>query len=322
MTDVLDDVASSSTSKASSPKKQNPLSFFKDIMERKIPTLPTFPSDRQLDGKNYTTWVMQMEAVLESYDMAAMVLEDIPRPLSVMDLGKDDGDSSAYKWDRLNARIRSFIILNCTTSVLAHIRHLTSARQIWLFLNQMYNRMTPMKRAGLEVNMRQLDPSKCTSMKDYIDKLQIMQQEIMHAGKNISSEDMAILLLSKLTSKYGAFYSSLITSGRMTELTWEELVPMVLDQEDRFKATSTKSDTTALTSQAKTKKFKGKKTEASSSKSPASSTKPSERTCHKCGEKGHIRKDCPKVTNKEKSSTDAAAIPARASAFVHLLDPG
>ena len=30
----------------------------KDMMERKIPTLPTFPSNQQLDGKNYSTWVM------------------------------------------------------------------------------------------------------------------------------------------------------------------------------------------------------------------------------------------------------------------------
>ena len=105
-----------------------------------------------------------------------------------------------------------------------------------------------MKRARLEVSMRQLEPSKFASMKEFIDKVQIMQQEIMHAGKNIASEDLAILLLSKLPIRYSAFYSSLITLGRMTELTWEELVPMVLDQEDRFKVTSSKSNLAALTS--------------------------------------------------------------------------
>ena len=47
---------------------------YHELMERKIPTLPTFPTDRQLDGKNYTTWAMQMEAVLETYDLAIMVL--------------------------------------------------------------------------------------------------------------------------------------------------------------------------------------------------------------------------------------------------------
>ena len=86
-----------------------------------------------------------------------------------------------------------------------------------------------MKRVGLEVSMQQLELSKCASMKEFIDKVQIMHQEIMHAGKNISFKDMAILLLSKLLARYNAFYSSLITLGRMTELTSEELVPMVFD---------------------------------------------------------------------------------------------
>ena len=54
----------------------------------------------------------------------------------------------------------------------------------------------------------------------------------------ISSEDMAIILLCQLPESYGSFYSSLIASGRMTDLTWEELVPMVLDEEDRFRTPS------------------------------------------------------------------------------------
>ena len=50
----------------------------------------------------------------------------------------------------------------------------------------------------------------------------------------MSSEDMAITLLSHLPAKYSNFYSSLITSGRLNEVTWEELVPMLLDQDERF----------------------------------------------------------------------------------------
>ena len=178
-----------------------------------------------------------------------------------------------------------------------------------------------MKRAGLEVSMPQLEPSKCASMKEFIDKVQIMQYEIMHVGKKISSKDLAILLLSKLPARYSAFYSSLITSRRMTKLTWEELVPMVLDQEDRFKETSTKLDLTALTSQAKSKK-KGKKNVASSSKTSSQSL---ECTCHKCGEKCHIQKDCPSKSSDEKpkmestSTPSSTAILAWAPAHVHII---
>ena len=61
-----------------------------------------------------------------------------------------------------------------------------------------------MKRAGLEVSMWQLEPSKFASMKEFIDKVQIMQQEIMHVEKKIASKDLAILLLSKLPATYSA----------------------------------------------------------------------------------------------------------------------
>ena len=59
-----------------------------------------------------------------------------------------------------------------------------------------------MKQEGLEVSMRQLEPSKFASMKEFNNKVQIMQQEIMHASKKIASEDLAILLLSKLPARY------------------------------------------------------------------------------------------------------------------------
>ena len=73
-----------------------------------------------------------------------------------------------------------------------------------------------------------------------------MHQETMHAGKTIFSVDMAILLLSQLPQRYGAFYSSLITFGRMIDVTWEELVPMVFNQEDPFNVTAPKANFVAV----------------------------------------------------------------------------
>ena len=94
--------------------------MYQELMERKIPTLPTFPVDRQLDGKNYTTWAMQMEAVLETYDLAIMVLQNVERP-TASNAEDMDYAKQAYEWDQLNAPIRSFIVLNCTSMVLSYI---------------------------------------------------------------------------------------------------------------------------------------------------------------------------------------------------------
>ena len=122
------DKAASVASPKAKMKIHNPHRDMKDMLEKKKPTLPTFPSNWQLDGKNYSTWVMQMEAVLESYDLAFMVLQDVPWSTAITDDFLDSINEESYTWDWLNARIRSFIILNCTPSVLAHIRHLTSAK--------------------------------------------------------------------------------------------------------------------------------------------------------------------------------------------------
>jgi len=147
-------------------------------------------------------------------------------------LEKADIDAKVHMWDRLNAHVRSFIFLNSSPQVIGHIKQMTIARKIWLHLDQLYKRMMPMKRAPMEVQMRSLNPAKSASMKDHISKLQSMHQEVLQGGKIISPEDMAITLLSHLPQKYGGFYSSLITLGRVTNLTWEDFVPMVLDQED------------------------------------------------------------------------------------------
>ena len=62
------------TTKKERSKKLVETLLYKDLMERKIRTLTSFLVDNQLDGKNYTTWVLQMEALLESYDLTFMVL--------------------------------------------------------------------------------------------------------------------------------------------------------------------------------------------------------------------------------------------------------
>ena len=81
-----------------------------------------------MDGKSYFTWVMQMETMLKSYDLAFMVLQDVPILIAFTNDFLDSINADGYKWDWLSAWIHSFIILNCTAFVLAHIQHLTSAR--------------------------------------------------------------------------------------------------------------------------------------------------------------------------------------------------
>ena len=95
----------------------------------------------------------------------------------------------------------------------------------------MYNQMTPMKLAGMEIQMWML--KKSSSVKEHIDKLQLMRQELSKPGRKFSSEEMAIVLLSHiwLLPKYSGFYTSLLTSVGTTSM--DELVLMILAQDDQ-----------------------------------------------------------------------------------------
>lgn len=237
---------------------------------------------------------MIMMAVLDSYELSEFLKQDVPKP---------EDPQQAALWERVNARIRSFIILNVTPSVLGHIKHMTNAKAIWTHLASLFARVSPMKRVSLEVQMRTLDPSKSPSMREHINKLQSLQQEVLSMGKEISSEDMAITLLSHLPAKFSNFYSSLITSGRLNEILWEELVPMVLDQEDRFQQQGKSGTSEALTGHQGKGKFNQKssggdqgdqnqKPKPQKSKEERDAVK-AQRHCNNCGELGHYWRQCP-----------------------------
>ena len=107
--------------------------------------------------------------------------------------------------------------------------------------------------------------------------------QVQNAGKVITSEDMAITLLSQLPPRFSAFYSALIASGRTETLRWEELVPMVLDQEEQFKGQHA-SKMEALIGQASPKKGKDQKKKKDDK---SQKDKEKESKCHICDKTGH-----------------------------------
>lgn len=73
-----------------------------ELVERKIPTLPTFPTHKQLDGKNFSTWSLQMEAILETNDMLVAALQQFDKLIKkdyLTQLKRVQVTQQAYQWD-------------------------------------------------------------------------------------------------------------------------------------------------------------------------------------------------------------------------------
>ena len=103
---------------------------------------------------------------------------------------------------------------------------------MWDKLTATHDRVTPMKQVAWEIQLCLLDLVKLVSMWDHINKMEILHNQILQARGKHLDEDIAITLLLKLPTNYSIFFTSLITSRRLTMITWDKLVPQVLDQED------------------------------------------------------------------------------------------
>ena len=173
------------------------------------------------------------------------------------------------------------------------------------------------------MQLRLLDPAKSSSMREHISKMELLRDRIVQAGGKHSEEDMAVTLLSQLPESYSVFYTSLITSGRMTMITWDELVPQVLDQEDRNqnvrsgglqgRAASLTTEALAApsTSARPPRQRDGPRNQqtALTPASPRATPRPrqrtreeldalrAQRTCNGCGERGHYWRQCPHSRN-------------------------
>ena len=102
-------------------------SILQEWENKKVQVLPTFSADMKLDATNYAIWKVTLEAVLETYDLVVMVDTEFPRLVESGVMFSEGRRAkirkAARQWDRLNARIRSFIFLNCTTKVIGHIAY-------------------------------------------------------------------------------------------------------------------------------------------------------------------------------------------------------
>ena len=302
---------------AKATRSRDFLDMFADMTEKKLPSLPSIPRESHLSGiKNYRIWKERMLSVLDSYELRGFVTETVPEP-------DPEDDDRHYIWSRINGKVRSFIINNCKDDVLSSVLTIQNAKEMWDKLSSSHDRITPMKRVSWEVQLRMLDPAKSSSMREHISKMEVLRDRIVQAGGKQSEEDMAITLLSQLPVSYSVFYTSLITSGRMTVITWDELVPQVLDQEDRndsvrsggLQGRAASATTEALAAQSAGARPprprpgpRNQNVQASSSPAPRSSARASssqqrtpeefdaiqaQRTCNNCGQKGHYWRKCP-----------------------------
>ena len=287
-----------------------------------VPTLPLFSDSSKLDGSNFPIWKMKVVSILRSFGHYDFVITPSERPtvgqaLSTSSRVATQADVDA--WDAHNNRTHPFLILNCQDSVLAHLRAADTAPKVWTVLTTLYEMKTPGRIITMETQLLQLRVEDFPSISAFVAKMKELREELAVCGKQISTEDMAVRLLAKLPPAYDSLFSSIVTSPRATPITWEELLPMVMQVEGRVSSRTLPSGgDTALASTQKGKgknqgknKNQTKKKQEKKKEEDSSSSK--DVTCSYCKKPGHPESKCYKKKRDEKkkdkeSTTDTSTV--------------
>ncbi|KAL4590864.1 hypothetical protein LXL04_003809 [Taraxacum kok-saghyz] len=217
------------------------------------------------DGRiNFCLWQVQVKDVLIQSGLHK-ALKGKPAPVSSKESSATDKDDDE-EWDDFDLRAASAIRLSLAKNVLANVHGISTAKELWEKLEQLYQ--------GKGISIRFV--------------LNNIVSELEAIGMKVEDEDKALRLILSLPSSY-EHMKPILMYGKET-LKYAVVTGKLLSEEKRLESSSHTSSSEGM--------FlvcgKGKK--KFSQKTPV---------CWRCGQSGHVKRNCPGGADSVKGSDTA-----------------
>ena len=240
---------------------------------------------------NFGMWQLKMQAIL-TQDGCKLALDGED---------KKPADMSSDKFKDLDDKARSGIILNLTDEVLQEVAGESTAKGMWDKLKAMYMKKTVENRLYLKQKLYMLRMTEGTSILSHLDKFDSLIMDLKNVEVKIEDEDQAILLLCSLPQSFKYFRDTMIYGKESVSYDSIKSALKSKEQIDR--------DITGETSRSQAEglfvrgRSENRDFEKGKSKG-RSKSRHKNLICNYCKKKGHIKADCYKLKNKEKSKVE------------------
>lgn len=238
----------------------------------------------KFDGRiNFGLWQVQVKDVLIQSGLHKALRG---KPASS---GESSSTSkSEEEWDDLDLRAASTIRLCLAKNVLANVHGISTAKELWEKLEQLYQGKGISNRLYLKEQFHTLRMNGGTKISDHLSVLNNIVSELEAIGVEVEDEDKALRLILSLPSSY-EHMKPILMYGKET-LKFADVSGKLLSEEKRLEGRNLNSSegTVLLTRQGK-KKNSGKNL-----------------ICWKCGQSGHVKSNCPGGVGSAKDSNSAA----------------
>lgn len=237
----------------------------------------------KFDGRiNFGLWQVQVKDVLIQSGLHKALKE---RPTS----GKGDKDSeksesskdsekfriSDEEWEELDMKAASQIRLCLAKNVLANVIGLSTTKELWEKLEELYQTKSISNRLYLKEQFHKLQMAEGTTISDHLSVLNEIVSELESIGVKIDDEDKALRLIWSLPSSY-KHMQPILMYGKETVI-FSEVTSKLISEEKRLKNGDEKSlEDSALVVKGKWKQSSKKKV-----------------ICWNCKQPGHVKNNCP-----------------------------
>ncbi|XP_023635178.1 uncharacterized protein LOC111829650 [Capsella rubella] len=244
---------------------------------------------------DYILWKQKILAHFESLDLLEAIKEEEVKERSseITKVTEKRGEKSEkfHILEEKREKARSFIILSVEDHILRKIVKETTASGMIKTLDQLYMSRPLSDRIYLKRKLYEFSMNEDISIEENINEFLKLASDIDKENADVSDETKAILLLKSLPSRFDKLRDSMIyceyplTLGRVMNAihTKEVELSRTVKQDEKSEAMVSKTERVRPDCSGKQEKGKEKAESVSGrSKCP----------CWKCGERGHVKKEC------------------------------
>ena len=215
------------------------------------------------------------------------------------------------EWLKLNRWACSTIRLCLAKPQKYFVMRETSTKSLWKKLEDKYMTKSIENRLHLKKQLYLFQYKEGTRMISHLDAFNKLIADLLNLDEDVKDEDKALILLNSLPDSYDHLATTLIY-GKDT-IIFEEVSNALMNHEVRYKdkkAQNTTSDALVVRGRSSEKRrFSDRRRSQSRPRGNSQNRKGLERDeCAFCHNKGHWKKDCPKLHSKNRNTNANVAL--------------
>ncbi|GFS43661.1 hypothetical protein Acr_00g0086260 [Actinidia rufa] len=256
-----------------------------------------------LSAMNYAIWKPRMEDILFCKDLHDPLENKGEKPVAKKD----------EEWRKMNRKTIGLIRQCIGHEVFHQVAQETSAYDLWIKLEEMYQAKTYRNKALLMRRLMNLKLQRETTVAEHTSEFQSLVNQLTSVDLQFDDEMQALLLLSSLLESWETLVVSLSNSTPNGKLTTSMIMDALFNEEARRRemGSTDQSESQALVSEGSRERGRGQgRGHHRGTGKGWWRSQARDRTirCFYCDQEGHIKRDCPKYKAQVQSSDTAATV--------------